>query len=113
MAQVQADITITIAPASGQPLAVDVSGVPDSGQVGVPYSGEAVASGGTPPYTYSSDGDLPDGLTLDPNAGTITGTPAADSVGEDSFVLTVTDSAGAVAQARVGNKTTNPPIKRK
>lgn len=102
MANIQADITIDVSPASGgQPLAVDVSGIPDVATVGVPYSGEAVASGGTPPYTFSATGDVPDGLTLDPNEGTLTGTPAADSAGSDSFVLTVTDSAGAVASQAV------------
>lgn len=103
MAEVQADITITITNPSN-PLAVDVSGIPDTGEVGVPYSGQAVASGGTPPYQFSATGDVPDGLTLDPNEGTLEGTPAADSLGEDAFVLVVTDAAGATASARVGNR---------
>lgn len=90
MAQVQAQVTITITQPN-PPLSLDVSGVPASGVVNTPYSGTAVASGGTPPYKYSNDGALPAGLTLDPNAGTLTGTPTAPIV--DTFDIIVNDSA--------------------
>ncbi len=101
--KVQADITIVVS-AGQQQLAVDVSGVPDVATVGIPYNGVAKASGGTPPYAFSIDsGALPDGIVLNQD-GTITGTPLADSVGSDEFVLGVTDAAGAVAKSKQSNK---------
>ena len=68
---------------------------PATGQVGVPYSGSAVASGGVAPYTYAIVGTLPAGLTLNAATGEISGTPTATG----SFSVTVTD-ATARARAR-------------
>lgn len=74
---------------SGCVLALDPAGLPD-GQVGVPYSQTVTASGGSAPYTYTvSSGVLPDGLTLDPATGQISGTPTA--VGIASFTITAAD----------------------
>ena len=42
---------------------------PATGQVGVAYSGSAVASGGVAPYTYAIVGTLPAGLTLNAATG--------------------------------------------
>lgn len=64
--------SIVVSPAAA--LTVDISGVPLTAQVGVPYSGVIKASGGQPPYTFTLNSPLPDGLTLNPD-GTITGTP--------------------------------------
>lgn len=80
---------ISVSPAA--PLAVDVSGVPTTAQVGVAYSGVINASGGTPPYTFTLNSPLPDGLTLNSD-GTITGTPTKD--GSFSVSGTVADSLG-------------------
>jgi Putative Ig domain./S-layer homology domain. len=60
---------------------------------GEAYSGSvAKLSGGTKDVTYAvTDGALPAGLTLDPNTGSITGTPSVS--GAYSFAITATDSA--------------------
>ena len=64
------------------------------GQVGVPYASALVASGGTPPYSYSiRSGSLPPGLKLNANTGAITGTPT--SPGVFSFTAQVNDSINA------------------
>lgn len=71
--------------------------LPDA-QLGVYYSQTVSASGGSEPYTYSiSSGSLPDGLTLDPSTGAITGTPT--SGGAFSFTITALDALGCSASA--------------
>jgi MYXO-CTERM domain-containing protein len=67
------------------------------GTVGVPYSATLAATGGMAPYTWSLTGTLPAGLTLDPKAGTVTGTPTA--VGTSSVTVTATDSSMPAQQA--------------
>ena len=59
--------------------------------VGETYDANLTAGGGTPPYSWSSTGLLPSGLTLDGAAGTIAGTPTA--VGTTSFTVVLTDAA--------------------
>jgi hypothetical protein len=72
-----------------------------NGTVGVPYSQPIALTGGTAPFQWSiyngpiSDGwgvagSVPDGLTLDPNSGTISGTPSA--AGTWYFEAGVTDA---------------------
>jgi hypothetical protein len=48
-----------------------------NGKVGTPYSQTLVASGGTPPYTWSVSPALPTPFQLSSSTGTITGTPTA------------------------------------
>ncbi len=67
-----------------------------TGQVGVAYNSAATVNGGVAPYTFSViSGSLPDGLTLNPATGAITGTPA--NAGSFSFSIKVVDHNGAFA----------------
>lgn len=60
----------------------------------VSYSGGVTVSGGSEPYTFTvADGALPDGLSLNPQTGAISGTPRA--VGDASFTMTVRDANGS------------------
>jgi hypothetical protein len=63
------------------------------GQSGHNYSGTLEASGGSGGYNFSvSNGQLPDGLNLDGNKGTVSGTPTHS--GTWVFTTKVTDSSG-------------------
>jgi hypothetical protein len=64
--------------------------------VGQPYSATATVQSGAPPFTWSlAGGALPDGLTLDPSTGTISGTPPTAAVA--SYTISVVDSKGVSA----------------
>jgi hypothetical protein len=71
------------------------------GVVGVAYSSKLVASGGVAPYTYSITGSLPNGLTLDPSTGTISGIPLTS--GPFSFTAQVVDASGTSKNTAVSN----------
>jgi hypothetical protein len=62
-----------------------------------PYNSSILATGGTTPYTFSTIGALPAGLTLNPATGAITGTPSTAIV--DPLVAHAVDSALGVANA--------------
>jgi hypothetical protein len=65
-----------------------------AGVQNVAYNATLSASGGVPPYTWSvTSGALPTGLSLDPNAGTITGTPSA--TGLSTFTVQAQDSVSS------------------
>ena len=69
-------------------------------EVGAAYSQTNTVAGGTAPYTYIvSAGALPDGTTLNPANGTVSGVPLADSAGAFSYTIQVTDSLGVSATA--------------
>lgn len=69
---------------------IETASLPDA-IVGVAYAVALVADGGAKPYTWSiAEGALPDGLTLDPTSGQITGTPTA--VGTFAITVQVEDS---------------------
>jgi len=95
---VQAGLTVTEAAAvirAGPPLAIITTSLAQ-GWVGSSYVTGLLASGGTPPFTWTLvSGALPPGLTLAAN-GRISGMPT--SAGTFSFVVRVTDAATPVAQ---------------
>ena len=77
-----------------------------NGSVGMPYSQTIALTGGTPPFQWSVydgpiltgwrvGGSVPDGLTLNPGTGAITGTPVDG--GTWFFEATITDATGATA----------------
>jgi len=99
----KATLSITIAPGLKITTAKLAPAV-----VGVAYSASVVASGGTPPYTFSIvSGSLPAGLTMSPG-GAITGTPSA--AGKSSFTVQVTDSSNPpnTATAALSISVNNP-----
>lgn len=57
-----------------------------AGQVGQNYATTIIASGGTSPYTFSSTGVLPAGLTLSPSTGALSGQLTTPG----TYVFTVT-----------------------
>lgn len=67
-----------------------------TGSVGVAYTENLAATGGTPPYTWSiTQGSLPAGLSLNATSGAIMGTPTtAVTV---NFTVQVKDSAAVTA----------------
>jgi hypothetical protein len=78
-----------------------------NGSVGAPYSEPVVRTGGTSPFQWivydgplsngwQVGGAVPDGLTLSPNTGTISGTPTA--AGTWYFEAGVTDATGATTE---------------
>ncbi|HEY3619540.1 MAG TPA: Ig domain-containing protein, partial [Candidatus Sulfotelmatobacter sp.] len=79
----------------GNPTAgLAISAALPQASVGSTYSGSLTASGGTAPYTFAVvSGQLPQGVSLADNTGTISGTPTAS--GNFSFGVSVSDSKGA------------------
>lgn len=65
-----------------------------SAELGKAYSVTFTASGGTSPYQWSLQGNLPAGLSF--SAGTLSGTPSA--AGSFSFVVGATDGGGCPGQ---------------
>jgi hypothetical protein len=65
---------------------------PSQATVGTPFDLALIATGGLAPLTWTvTGGTLPPGLSLDPNAGTISGTPT--SPGWTTATITVSDSS--------------------
>ena len=76
-------------PAQPAPLVI-TTGTPLNGTVGIAFSRQLNAGGGTPPYTWSMNGAPPaPGLTLS-SAGLISGTPAASGVTTRTYRVTDT-----------------------
>ena len=89
-------LIITVSGAS-----IEIGTTSISAATGVPYSYLLSVSGGVSPYTWTSAGAMPPGLTLS-SSGLISGTPT--QAGTYTVAVTVTDQAGAIAQ---GNLTMN------
>jgi large repetitive protein len=72
-----------------------------------PYNVTVVASGGTPPFTWSAAG-LPAGLGINSSTGVISGTPTA--AGSFGIAITVSDSALAHYSDRFTLNVNLPPV---
>ena len=69
----QASLQISV---TAPPLVISNTPTLAAGVLNVPYSASLTASGGVPPYTWSLQGSLPEGLQL-ASDGTLSGTPTA------------------------------------
>jgi len=82
----QAPLTIVIAPAP-TPVSIATTSLPD-GEEGTPYAQALVAAGGTGTFAWLvTNGALPQGLNLDPNAGVVFGVPT--EAGTSAFTVRV------------------------
>ena len=94
---------LTFSPSSLTCPVIKLACAAGSGQVGLSYDSNLVASGGVAPYTFSvTAGALPSGLTLNPTSGAITGTATAS--GSFNFTAQVVDSSGNAAAGTVTDK---------
>ncbi len=78
------------------PVAITTPALPNVAP-GAPYTQVVAVTGGMPPYTWSSAGTLPPGLTLSSTTGVISGVPT--TAGTYNFTVMVSDSLGLVATA--------------
>jgi hypothetical protein len=76
------------------PVAITTPALPNVAP-GAQYTQVVAVTGGMPPYTWSSTGTLPPGLTLSSSTGVISGVPT--TAGTYTFTVTVSDSIGLVA----------------
>jgi hypothetical protein len=89
-------LTITIA--APPPPSIASFTLP-TGTVNQPYPNtQLTATGGALPYTWSVNSALPNGLSLDPSSGVISGTPLSGSNGVTTHTFTVTDSTAPTNQ---------------
>jgi len=92
----QQNFTISIS--APTPPSITTSSLP-AGTVNQPYATtQLTATGGTPPYSWSVDPPLPNGLTFNPSSGVISGTPLSGSEGNSTHQFTVTDSTIPINQ---------------
>ena len=91
------------------PLTIVTTSLP-TGYVGTSYnnlSGGVYAAGGTPGYSYTvTQGSLPNGLTLDPTSGIVSGYPTA--TGTSSFTVQASDSGGSPPVSQALSITVDP-----
>src|SRR5581483_3182680 len=85
-------LTLTVVPSG---LAI-TSAAPNVGTIGALYNFVFVATGGTPPYSWSiSSGSLPAGLTLTAGTGILAGIPTTQQTA--NFTVKVSDSGSQTA----------------
>ncbi len=100
-------VTVTVGTQTSAPQslaltinALDItSAATANGELGLPFSFQLTAAGGTPPYTWNlaaGSTPLPAGLSLNGTTGAITGTPTASGV-TSGIVVQATDSATGTA----------------
>lgn len=90
------ECTVQDAVLGAPPLSIAVTDAIDAGTVGLAYSLQMHAVGGTSPYAFSiQSGTLPAGLTLSSGSGLISGTPSASVT--STVILKVADASGDTA----------------
>jgi hypothetical protein len=89
-------LSIVVSAASA-PLAITTTSLPDA-KVDKAYHGRLEHSGGVAPLTWSVTPALPDGLSLDPATGEISGRPAKRTDGDYGLTFTVQDSSRPTPQ---------------
>jgi len=100
------EFTLIVNDEQTQPLTITTGELPE-GTVDVEYSATLSASGGTTPYTWSKiSGNLPNGLSLNSSAGTISGTPTTQGI--FNFTVQVKDNENNTATKSL-SITINPP----
>lgn len=79
-------------------------------EIGVAYSQQLSASGGTATYTYSvQSGSFPSGISLN-SSGLISGTPAAGTTGQYTVLIKATDATGLTGTRSYVNNCTAPVV---
>ncbi len=78
------------------PAAISTSNV-DSAEVGKSYSKTFSATGKPAEFSWSFDGQLPNGMQFNADSATLSGTPAAGSGGVYQFTLSVTNGVGSAS----------------
>lgn len=93
----QAGIGITV---NATTLAITTTSLPN-GVVNTAYNTVVQATGGVPPYTFSTTGQMPSQLgPINPSTGAISGTP--DTVETRNFTVNVGDTCGATDSQALG-----------
>lgn len=90
------------------PLSIETSAELPPAALGETYTHVFAAQGGTPPYALwiLLAGALPPGISLDPNAGSISGTPS--TAGVFTFDMQVRDSAGGAVTKQLQLRVLGP-----
>lgn len=105
--------TFVIEIADDGELVITTTSLP-AGQVGVGYNRTVAAIGGLPPYTWTLEGSLPEGLVSAESSSvysselSINGTP--EETGTSSFLVTVTDGEGRSASRALVLTVTAAPV---
>jgi hypothetical protein len=106
---VNAGTTIYLTVSTGTTLSIASPATLPIATAALPYVSAAfAATGGTPPYNWSATG-LPQGMTIDANAGAIGGTPASNAGSPLNVTVTVTDN-NSVTASKAFSLTIDPTL---
>src|SRR6185369_14841397 len=99
--QMSANVRITVGDPAPPPSPPSIGGLSSLEAVkGTFFTYTLPATGGTPPYAWQlATGTLPGGVILNPNTGTLIGTPVA--TGTSDVIIQLTDSNSQTAQKSV------------